>query len=248
MYVLMPKTSNPASLKKLQQKLTTERFESMVNKMSLKTAVILFPKMHLTSGLHLKTELKDLGVESLFNEEGDLAVMAGNLPDEKPLIFDKDYNVSRPLTSKGGRSLQKRDVTYKVESEYKLDNPLRMKDFVLKKRISKKNSLGKKLKRSKRAKSSQKPLSEYTKYTVEVEKIRKHSKLENPGLFADEVIHKVDLTINEKGTEGGAATAITLNRSGTNVVFRVDAPFMFVIRHDPTHIPLFYGVVFKPEM
>lgn len=45
---------------------------------------------------------------------------------------------------------------------------------------------------------------------------------------------------------GGAATAITLNRSGPQVTFRVDTPFIFLIRHDPTKIPLFYGTVLEP--
>lgn len=227
MYVIMPKTSNPTSLRALQQALTAEKFEEMVTRMTLKTSVILFPKMHLNSGLHLKSELKDLGAKSLFDQqECDLSVLAADNQNEE----------KRPTF----HNRKKRDVKYKVESEYNSENPLSMKDFVLNKRIVKKNLQGKKLKRNKRQSSSD------HEYTKKLEIIRKKP-LNNPGLFAEEVIHKVDLTINEKGTEGGAATAITLNRSGTNVVFRADVPFMFIIRHDPTHIPLFYGVVFEPE-
>lgn len=278
MYVLMPKTSNPTSLRKLQKELTPERFESMVNNMRLKTAVILFPKMHLSSGLHLKPELKQLGAETLFDDRCDLSVMSRDSGEagEPQFLFDQKYNTNRTtmyynnnctivhINSRAeegdqpqGKRTQpsqpcpatrnKRDVKYKVESEHNKDNPLRMKDFILNKRIVKKNGLGKKLKRSKRAQENSIPQqSEFSQYTKKLEEIRKMPQT-NPHIFAEEVIHKVDLTINEKGTEGGAATAITLNRSGTNVVFRVDAPFMFVIRHDPTHIPLFYGVVFKPE-
>lgn len=238
MYVIMPKTSNPDSLRKLQEKLTAEKFEAMVNQMSLKTAVILFPKMHLTSGLHLKTELKELGAKSLFDfRKSDLSVLAADEQGEEP-SGPTFSGASRDVASRNHKR-ETRDVKYKVESEYDQANPLSMKDFVLKKRIVKKNQQGKKLKRSKRQSSSE--------YTKNLEDIRGRQNLKNPGLFAEEVIHKVDLTINEKGTEGGAATAITLNRSGTNVVFRVDAPFMFIVRHDPTHIPLFYGVVFEPE-
>ena len=57
--------------------------------------------------------------------------------------------------------------------------------------------------------------------------IRNMKNLKNLFLFAEEVIHKGDLTVNEKGTEGSAATAITLNRSGASVVLRADVLFMF---------------------
>lgn len=43
-----------------------------------------------------------------------------------------------------------------------------------------------------------------------------------------------------------SATAVTLNRSGPQVVFRADAPFLLLLRHDPTRLPLFYGAVFEP--
>uniref|UniRef100_A0A1I8Q8A1 Serpin domain-containing protein n=1 Tax=Stomoxys calcitrans TaxID=35570 RepID=A0A1I8Q8A1_STOCA len=67
-------------------------------------------------------------------------------------------------------------------------------------------------------------------------------------LFVDEIVHKVDIGIDEYGTEAAAATAAYLHRSGTDVVFRGDTPFLFVIRHDPTKLPLFYGIVNKPEL
>lgn len=70
--------------------------------------------------------------------------------------------------------------------------------------------------------------------------------LPNPGLYAEDVIHKIDLTINEHGTEGAAVTYITATKSA-DALFRVDTPFMFVIRHDETRLPLFYGSVFLPK-
>lgn len=223
MYVIMPKNSTPSKVRDLQKRITAEKFNELINQMWIKTAVILFPKMHLKSSHHLKTNLRDLGLETLFsNGRCDLSVLSSE---------------ERHIFSRG-----KRDVSYKVESEYNRDSSLTMKDLVLRKRLQKKNGMNKKLKRSKRQTNN-----DASSITQQLENIRMRHDLENPGLFAEEVVHKVDLTINEKGTEGGAATAITLNRSGTNVVFRVDVPFMFVIRHDPTHIPLFYGAVFEPQ-
>ncbi|CAO1361197.1 unnamed protein product [Diamesa hyperborea] len=169
MYVIMPKNSSSIVLKQKQELLTAEKIEFMISQMTIKTAVILFPKMHLSGGYHLKGSLLDLGLKALFKQgKSDLSLLAdGSLQAAIPTL-------------------------------QKLDS------------------------------------------------IRRNGNLKNPFLFADEVIHKVDLEINEQGTEGGAATAITLNRSGTNVVFRTEVPFMILIRHDPTRLPLFYGTVFNP--
>ena len=261
MYVVLPKNSDTEKVKAAQRFLTAEKIESMISKMVIKTAVILFPKMHLTSGHCLKANLKDLGLETLFDaRKSDLSVMSEGL-ERKPIQFqsassrpsnpprnnrtlERTDDLSEQLifgrsNIDGSDSRPKRDVTYKTESvSEKKENALNFKDFMLRKRIVKKID-SKKLKRSKR---------QSTPYSGEkLDMIRNMKNLKNPYLFAEEVIHKVDLTVNEKGTEGGAATAITLNRSGTSVVFRVDVPFMFLIRHDPTRVPLFYGAVFEPE-
>lgn len=283
-YVILPKNSNPERLKVAQKILTAEKIEKIISQMVIKTAVILFPKMHLACGHQLKSALQDLGLRTLFEPyTSDLTVMS----DGKQHNIDRQSGLKEPQfpgfssfspqsypasntakkpqrhgssstnpftttdrteqlifgrngddTDTESPKKRKRDVTYKAESEdSKRANPLTLKDFMNRKRIVKK-SQGKKLRRSKR---------QFMPFAAErLDMIRNRKDLVNPRLFAEEVIHKVDLTVNEKGTEGGAATAITLNRSGSSVVLRVDTPFMFLIRHDPTHIPLFYGVVFEP--
>ncbi|XP_037823418.1 serine protease inhibitor 28Dc [Lucilia sericata] len=67
-------------------------------------------------------------------------------------------------------------------------------------------------------------------------------------LFVDDIIHKVVFSVDEQGTEAAAATLTYLHRSGTDVVFRGDTPFLILIRHDPTKLPLFYGIINKPEL
>lgn len=265
MYVILPKNSNPEKLKQTQKILTAEKIEDMISKMSIKTAIMLFPKMHLTSGHYLKPYLEELNVKTIFDpRKSDLSVLSEGQHEPPalhqsasapissnriPLAPSKNNDLSFDRTEqlifgRAGvddeeKAKVKRDVSYKTESDYKRkDNPLTMKDFMLRKRMVKK-SQEKKLRRSKR---------QFMPYSAErLDVLREMPDLANPFLFADEIIHKVDLTVNEKGTEGGAATAITLNRSGTSVVFRVDMPFMFLIRHDPTRVALFYGVVFQPE-
>ncbi|KAF2899687.1 hypothetical protein ILUMI_06494 [Ignelater luminosus] len=68
----------------------------------------------------------------------------------------------------------------------------------------------------------------------------------NPGLYADQVIHKVFIDITESGTEAAAATSISLNRSGGRVTFRVDVPFLFFIYHENSRLILFWGSVKTP--
>jgi Serpin (serine protease inhibitor) len=253
MYVIMPKASSTARLRELQSVLTADKIEKMINSMTIKTAVILFPKMNLKSSHQLKTNFLDLGLKSLFDpSESDLSVMSDGLQSHGSPNRRTSSKKPKPTSANEAEGLfvfprigedktgsrTRRDVSYKVDVPGRSENPLKFKDFILRKRLVKK-SPGKKQKRNKRQSM---PFS-----AQKLDLLRQQGGLRNPYLFAEEIIHKVDLTINEKGTEGGAATAITLNRSGTNVVFRVDVPFMFLIRHDPTHVPLFYGVVFEPQ-
>lgn len=263
MYIILPKDSSTEKLRAAQKILTASKIEKMISKMVIKTAVMLFPKMHLTSSHCLRDSLKELGLNTMFSpRDGDFSVMSedrsdrpfsqakpdppeqNSVPSKKNPSQLQSFDASEQLIfgrvdADVSKKISKRDVGYKTESEFnKISSPLSLKDFMLRKRIVKK-SPGKKLNRSKR---------QYMPFSAErLDAVRNRKDLVNPHLYADEVLHKVDLEINERGTEGGAATAITLNRSGTSVVFRVDAPFMFLIRHDPTHIPLFYGVVFEPE-
>ncbi|XP_055633088.1 uncharacterized protein LOC129773501 [Toxorhynchites rutilus septentrionalis] len=65
-------------------------------------------------------------------------------------------------------------------------------------------------------------------------------------LYASDIIHKVELEINEKGTEGGAITASTIFRSLPSVQVRVDVPFLMLLGHDATRLPLFYGSIYDP--
>ncbi|XP_049283623.1 serine protease inhibitor 28Dc-like [Anopheles funestus] len=67
-----------------------------------------------------------------------------------------------------------------------------------------------------------------------------------PQLHVSEFIHRVVLDINEKGTEGGAITTSTIFRALPSVHFRIDSPFLLLIGHDDTRLPLFYGTIYDP--
>jgi serine protease inhibitor len=254
MYVIFPIDSDREKLVQLQEKLTAEKIEAMITQMKNTTAVVLFPKMKLSSNIQLKRVLQNLGLESLFNiQQSDLSLMSNGLSSERPFHF--------PIVTEDHRNWNnnrsKRDVKYKVESSVHASEPLNIKDLILRKRISKKNP-GKKSIRHRRELQCDGSLGN-------LDALRNNPNVVNPLLYADDIVHKVELEINERGTEGkykiflkkqnsytffafsgGAATAITLNRSGTKVVFRVDGPFLLLIRHESTKLPLFYGSVFEP--
>lgn len=192
MYVILPSDSSTERLKEVQKELTADKIESMIDQMTIKTAVILFPKMHLKSGYHFKTDLQELGVKSLFEEsESDLSLMSSENCAKMREGCGHKITFSDPFST---FRRNKRDVTYKVGSENKdSPYPLSMKDFFNRKRIVKKNH-GKKSKKTKREVKRMSSLDRL--------EFLRNKQLTNPQVFADDVIHKVDLNINEKGTEG----------------------------------------------
>jgi serpin B len=65
------------------------------------------------------------------------------------------------------------------------------------------------------------------------------------------VAHKAYVDVDEQGTEAAAATAVSFRptavfRAPTPVTMTVDRPFLFVIIHTPTGLPLFVGQVRRP--
>nr|XP_050854869.1 leukocyte elastase inhibitor-like isoform X1 [Vespula vulgaris] len=76
--------------------------------------------------------------------------------------------------------------------------------------------------------------------------LRNSATVANPGLYADEVLHKVDIDINEKGTEAAAATTVVLERDGRQKRLLANRPFLFFIRHNPTKLILFWGTINTP--
>lgn len=68
-------------------------------------------------------------------------------------------------------------------------------------------------------------------------------------LFISKILHKAYVSVDEKGTEAAAATAVVMPTSApTNQVeMAVDHPFIFVIRDDKTGTILFVGRVLNPS-
>ena len=69
-------------------------------------------------------------------------------------------------------------------------------------------------------------------------------------LFIDIVIHQAFIEVNEEGTEAAAATGVSMPLSAAappRKVFRVDHPFIFIVRDRVTGIILFMGRVVTPR-
>jgi len=79
-----------------------------------------------------------------------------------------------------------------------------------------------------------------------LDNLRNSANLVNPGLYANEVLHKVEMDVTEKGTEAAATTAVLLRRDGNQKKLVANRPFIFFIRHDPTKLILFWGRVNLP--
>ncbi|KFV51636.1 Serpin B10, partial [Tyto alba] len=64
-----------------------------------------------------------------------------------------------------------------------------------------------------------------------------------PGLFLSKAIHKSFVEVNEEGTEAAAATGVTIIPLCLHIPykFRIDHPFLFLIKHNPSKNILFFG-------
>lgn len=67
-------------------------------------------------------------------------------------------------------------------------------------------------------------------------------------LFISKVLHKAFISVDEKGTEAAAATAVVMELSAVTpgIELSIDHPFIFIIRDDETGSVLFLGRVLDP--
>jgi serpin B len=71
------------------------------------------------------------------------------------------------------------------------------------------------------------------------------------GLYVEDVHHGACIEINEEGTEASAATVVVVSKRSTPRItpFQIefDRPFVVVILHQESGVPLFIGKVEKPD-
>jgi serpin B len=69
-------------------------------------------------------------------------------------------------------------------------------------------------------------------------------------LYISAVVHQADISVDEKGTEASAATAVQIEAfamPGQRVALHIDRPFIFVVRDATTGAILFLGRVTDPS-
>jgi len=66
-------------------------------------------------------------------------------------------------------------------------------------------------------------------------------------LFIDEVLHKTFIKVDEEGTEAAAVTSVGIGLTAMpeTIYFRVDRPFVFLIRERHSGTILFIGKVLE---
>ncbi|KAJ8982103.1 hypothetical protein NQ317_010961 [Molorchus minor] len=239
MYVVMPFNSDAQKLKELETRLTTNDLERLADSTVYREVVTLFPKMKLESTIELKPVLQRLGVHSLFEPtEANLAIMSpGEIVQSPPKIRlgatnqqNSSVNCSKIFNPKTNIS-SCRDVI----------NDLNQTQEVSYKKIG--DKIGRQVTNRLNTFSNRETIDNLRQLINEQST---DNNFQNPGLYADKVIHKVYMDITETGTEAAATTSISLSRGGGKVTFRVDVPFFFFIRNEETKTVLFWGSVVTP--
>lgn len=272
MYIIMPNNSTRQRLRQFQATLSADKIDEMISKMEWRSSIVFFPKLHIINKVDLKEILNRMGLRSLFNyDQSDLSLIStgAEILSNSISFLGKGSNThflfsrmgendaengnstasevsNKTSTSEAPTRNKRSAVTYKAISSdiHSAREPLRLKDLVIGKRITKSYPHKKALSRGRRQIPIDPSIS--LKRLDMLRSILSSENAPNPRLFANELIHQIDLTVNEVGTEGGAATVTTLRRSGPDVLFRTETPFLFLIRHEDTKLPIFYGAVFEP--
>lgn len=66
-------------------------------------------------------------------------------------------------------------------------------------------------------------------------------------IFLTRVLHDTFLKIDEKGAEGAAVTTVGVGVESVPPVIQFDKPFLFILRHVDTQIPIFIGTMTDPQ-
>ncbi|KGN89953.1 hypothetical protein HQ45_03760 [Porphyromonas crevioricanis] len=73
----------------------------------------------------------------------------------------------------------------------------------------------------------------------------------NPRFVVSQVTQKCIVSVDEKGAEAAAASAITIEPTAVEpqdpITLHFDRPFLFLIRHTESQMHLFSGIIYRPE-
>lgn len=233
MYVILPNDSSIDKLKQLENYLTPTDLERLVNSTRPTEVVLGLPKMKIVHTMNLVSTMQYLGVNSLFNSRtANLALLTPGAkrgfalvppPSPPPRIRTTTLsNLNHELIF--ARFAEENDC----ENVYDFyTSRVRCRD---------------------KQQQQQQPASQDFLQTLRREyvKLKSNPSQGNPGIYADQFIHKIFIDVNEMGTEAAATSGIGISRSG-KVTIKCDVPFLFFIYHEDTKMVLFWGSIKSPN-
>ncbi|KAK9753310.1 Serpin (serine protease inhibitor) [Popillia japonica] len=249
MYVIIPQDSNVNRLKSFEASLTSADILRLVKSTVYTQSVAVFPKMKVEATSDLREALQSLGIKSLFNPyEANLALLSSGHNQEQAYrpVTNPTPHVSREsvgrdndilIFSRFGTPINctqifnpNSNISECEEIDSNTQKQVTYKKFG--------DKLGRRVTRN-----AQDSLDDLR---LSLNRDPHNKNAENPGIYADQVLHKVYIDITEQGTEAAASTSVSLTRGGDITIFRADIPFLFFIWHEETKLILFWGTVYEP--
>lgn len=218
MYFIIPHHSNKEQLKNLESRLTYFEMKRLISSAELKDILVAIPKMKLTTNLELQDILEDNGLRTLFNpRESDLGLLSGS-GENRNVLQSVGMKEDQPFVFTRSENDPTNDEDDGTKSNRRRKRQLRV--------IS-----------SNRYENSLDALRHI---------LNKEQNHAIAGLFLNQVLHKVVVDVNEKGTEAAAATGALLAKSNRLIV-KANVPFLFFIQHEASGLILFWGSVVTPS-
>lgn len=217
MYIIMPNNSTRQKMQDFQRRLTPAMIGDLVSKMTQRKMFLQLPKLQITNTINLRDVLQRLGLRTIFNREQ--CDLSGMLHHSQPIeVFQTRF---------GGVAGTGNDSVLFPGDYYYATHHTDTRQNSGASPVAPGNPSN-----SQNGDGGQLPLV---------------PRIPGPSpVHVSEFIHRVELDVNEKGTEGGAITTSTIFRALPSVHFRVDAPFLLLLGHDETRLPLFYGTIYDP--
>ncbi|EJY58067.1 AAEL013936-PC [Aedes aegypti] len=230
LYVFLPDDSTREKIRLLQTHLNTVALDDIFNKMEMKLVAVQFPKLHVQNSLNLRQTLEQLGVTTIFDqEESNLnriwhnrsTIMPYDYMDAFDFLEDTRENAIMELHHQHGNCIiVEKDVSNRVLCEASSLCRFKGGSCVCCAALT----------------SSKRLRRAYDGYYLQSR------------LHVNEILHKIDLVVNEKGTESGAVVMPFMDRNFPQVNFKVNGPFLILVRDEKTKLPLYYGGVFDPRL
>lgn len=183
LYAIKPIDSTKKSLKELMNQMNEETLEYLIRNARKQSTIVLFPKMKLSSVYNLKTILEDLGVTSVFSKvdanldqiSNQVATVPSATADDDRLIFTR---IGSDVSDDNCREVfDLRSVSQINCTASETVNGRRI--LVIYKKIG--DKVGRRI---------------VKRYVNNKDRIKRQNTIQsdNPGLYVDEVIHKVDIS------------------------------------------------------